>query len=192
MGVIPGRFGRVSVGDASAANDPAMDPIRIWLDSYDDLFSDFDPRPFAKRALSDDFLSQAKKVSREQKGGQPFLMLLMPEGSRDTGSEGEIVKRLHDHFRTACIRMLDERKRKRRRGLMLAAAGLVLMVAASTISFRDQASWTGHLLLVVLEPAGWFLLWTGLDALTSRDVRTKSELTFLTRMAHARIEFGNY
>ena len=35
--------------------------ISIVLDSYDDLFSDFDPRPYRIRALSDDFLLECKK-----------------------------------------------------------------------------------------------------------------------------------
>ena len=39
--------------------------ISLWLDDYADIFSDFDPRPFSQRALSDDFLNEAKKVVRE-------------------------------------------------------------------------------------------------------------------------------
>jgi hypothetical protein len=31
--------------------------ISLWLATYDDLFSDFDPRSFTKRVLSDDFIS---------------------------------------------------------------------------------------------------------------------------------------
>ena len=30
--------------------------ISLVLDSYDDLFSDFDPRDYSQKALSDDFL----------------------------------------------------------------------------------------------------------------------------------------
>src|SRR5690349_704077 len=39
--------------------------LSIWLDTYDDIFSDFDPRPLNERALSDDFLSEARKMARD-------------------------------------------------------------------------------------------------------------------------------
>ena len=43
--------------------------ISLSLDNYDDIFSDFDPRPFSQRALSDDFLIEAKKASRDKVSG---------------------------------------------------------------------------------------------------------------------------
>ena len=36
--------------------------ISFWLDSYDDLFSDFDPRPYAQKGFSEDFLDEAKRA----------------------------------------------------------------------------------------------------------------------------------
>lgn len=42
-----------------------MSEISIWLDNYDDIFSDFDPRPYSQRSLSDDFLAEAKKIEHE-------------------------------------------------------------------------------------------------------------------------------
>lgn len=35
--------------------------ISLWIDSYDDIFSDFDPRHFSLRNISDDFLYEVKK-----------------------------------------------------------------------------------------------------------------------------------
>ena len=39
--------------------------VSLWLDNYDNIFSDFDPRSYAHRELSDDFLIEAKKVTHE-------------------------------------------------------------------------------------------------------------------------------
>ncbi|MEJ7738686.1 MAG: hypothetical protein WKF97_14755 [Chitinophagaceae bacterium] len=36
--------------------------ISILPSSYDDIFSDFDPNAYAERTLSDDFITQAKKI----------------------------------------------------------------------------------------------------------------------------------
>jgi hypothetical protein len=40
---------------------PDVFEISIWLDSYNDIFSDFDSRPFSERTVSDDFLSEVRK-----------------------------------------------------------------------------------------------------------------------------------
>ena len=41
--------------------------ISIWLETYDDIFSDFDPKAYSERVLSDDFLVEIRKVSYEKK-----------------------------------------------------------------------------------------------------------------------------
>src|SRR3989344_4144937 len=71
--------------------------ISLILNDYNDIFSDFDPRPFASRALSDDFLVECKKAARDKEGSIE-LRLLVPKKKRDQKSEYEIKKRLREHF----------------------------------------------------------------------------------------------
>ena len=71
--------------------------ISLILDSYDDLFSDFDPRPFAERALSDDFLVECKKASVVKKT-KIELRLMVPKHKRNHFDEVKIKKRLKEHF----------------------------------------------------------------------------------------------
>ena len=40
--------------------------ISLILESYTDIFSDFDPRPYDQRTLSDDFLLECKKAVRRK------------------------------------------------------------------------------------------------------------------------------
>ena len=40
-----------------------MADISLWLDDYDDLFSDFDSRNYLKRRVSEDFLEELKSVT---------------------------------------------------------------------------------------------------------------------------------
>ena len=42
---------------------------KLDLNSYDGLFSDFDPRPTEQRALSDDFLLEVKRAARDKEIG---------------------------------------------------------------------------------------------------------------------------
>ena len=70
--------------------------VSLWIDHYDDIFSDFDPRPYSQRGLSDDFLIEAKKFIKEKASGSFELIFLVPELMRKPESEGIIKKRLND------------------------------------------------------------------------------------------------
>ena len=41
--------------------------LSIWLDSYDDIYSDFDSRQYLKRRVSEDFLYELKNAFRYKK-----------------------------------------------------------------------------------------------------------------------------
>lgn len=44
----------------------------------------------------------------------------------------------------------------------------------------------------VIEPAGWFLLWAGLDHLVNSSKETKKDLEFYLRMPKSEIKFLTY
>ena len=60
-----------------------LSEISILLDNYDDIFSDFDPRPYSERSLSDDLLNEARKASRDKNTGRLELRFLISEKMRD-------------------------------------------------------------------------------------------------------------
>ena len=80
---------------------PDIFEISIWLDSYDDIFSDFDSRPLSERTVSDDFLSEVRKVCDEKSRNKIHLKLSIPESLRNTEDEKIIIKRLHLFFRNS-------------------------------------------------------------------------------------------
>ena len=69
------------------------DNIGLILNSYEDIFSDFDPRPHNVRALSDDFLLECKKASVDM-NDELELRFLIPKHKRSANEEYEIRKRL--------------------------------------------------------------------------------------------------
>src|SRR3990172_5046468 len=73
--------------------------ISLWLDNYDDVFSDFDPRPFSDRAISVDFLVEAKKMFRENSKGTFELRFLVPSAVRNSGEEAIVSSRLKRYFK---------------------------------------------------------------------------------------------
>lgn len=165
--------------------------VSLWLDAYTDIFSDFDPRPFAERAVSDDFITQVRKMAREATRIS-VLRLLMPEGTEREDLERVIRKRLQDYFSHTYEQLDAEARAVRNKGLQMIAAGVAMMVVASYIYYRGPTLFSLNLLLVLLEPGGWFLFWNGLDDLFNFAKAKKREVAFFARMVAARVEFGTY
>ncbi|MEI7477473.1 MAG: hypothetical protein WCJ81_02910 [bacterium] len=72
--------------------------MSLILDTYGDIFSSFDPRPYEERALSDDFLDECKKITDDKKIDLLELRLLIPKAQRSVVDEELIKKRLHAYF----------------------------------------------------------------------------------------------
>ncbi len=83
-----------------------MSEISLWLDHYDDIFSNFDPRPYSQKALSDDFLLETKRASRDKVSGQIELKFLVKAEMRNKKQENLIRRRLKEHFKntTQCCK----------------------------------------------------------------------------------------
>ena len=163
--------------------------ISIWLDSYDDIFSDFDPRPYSERNISDDFLYELKKVCKENKSPINNLNLLIPDKSRSDVNENLIIKRLHTHLKKNYHDFRELLMIQKRNGFLSVFAGVVLMIGASYISLLKSENFLMHTILVILEPAGWFILWTGLDDLRKSLRIQRSELDLFIKMAKSKIVF---
>ena len=72
---------------------PKLTEITILLSSYNYIFSDFDPSAYAERTLSDDFITQAKNISKDKKGSNMLVVLLLPANRRNDEEEKVIIER---------------------------------------------------------------------------------------------------
>ena len=191
-----GVAGRTTAGKPAAdggLREPAPPPgaVSLWLDNYDDIFSDFDPRPYGQRALSEDFLAEARRAVRHRHDEVPELRLLVPVTVRHVDDETIIRKRLRDHFRKHADRLRRERHRTVWTSLGVAAAGFALMTASTLL--RRQPETIGRTVLhVFLEPAGWFAVWFGLDQLFYGAREIAREHAFYRKMARADMVFTAY
>jgi hypothetical protein len=165
--------------------------ISLWLDTYDDIFSDFDPRPYHQRALSDDFLLEAKKASMDKNQGIE-LKFLIPKNKRNLTHEALIKKRLREHFKKHLLSFKDELKKMLRQGLYFVISGIIIMFFASLILFKADDSLLFDFLVVFLEPAGWFLFWEGLGILVFEIKKKKPDLDFYDKMSKCDIVFIEY
>lgn len=165
--------------------------ISLILESYNDIFSDFDPRGYSEKALSDDFLLECKRAARDKDPEMGFeLRILLPKNKRNLSDESRIKQRLKLHFHKHFKEKHDEIKSIKREGISWIVIGLVFIFLATII--YAYKGFIFNLLFVIFEPAGWFTLWSGLDKIFITARGKKSELDFYRKMANAKIIFISY
>lgn len=164
--------------------------ISLSLDSYDDIFSDFDPRPYSDRSLSVDFIDEARRASIDKPSGGVELRLLVPKSLRDEEEEKVIKKRLKSHFEKHA-KILDSQRRKIfRNGITFTVTGVTIMILAAFFLFDlSGTNYFMHFLLVLFEPAGWFFFWEGLDMVFFDSKKEKPGLEFYRKMTKSDIVF---
>ncbi len=171
-----------------------MPEISLRLEHYDDIFSDFDMRPYSRRALSVDFLGEIKRASHD-KAGNVELVLFVPEKDRSESHEATIRERLSGHFKKHHLLLAQDRSRIMKFGLSMVALGIISMVGAALIHFHSENdNLLTSFLLVFLEPAAWFLLWEGMDQIVFESKRINPELHFYRKMTstHGHVHFKSY
>lgn len=170
-----------------------MSKISLWIDHYNDIFSDFDPRPYSQRALSDDFLSEARKASRDKPFGTLDLNFLVPKDKRKFEKEMIIKKRLRSHFKKHLEISKKEFKKPLIQGILFCVFGTILMFLAALILFKiGERDFLIYFLIILLEPAGWFLFWEGLGLIIFESKKKKPTLDFYEKMSKCRINFLSY
>ena len=163
--------------------------ISLILDSYDDIFSDFDPRGYSERSLSDDFLAECKKVARD-KGEKLELRLMVPRKLRNIRDEIKIKKRLKSHFHRHYLEKYEEVKKVKREGAAWFLIGAMLMIISTAL--YGETKFLYKLLEVMLVPASWFMFWEGLDKIFISSREKEPDYKFYKKMAHAQIFFLSY
>ncbi len=164
--------------------------ISLVIDTYDDIFSDFDPRPFNERALSDDFLLECKRAARDKEEGLELLMAV-PKDKRKTDDETKISKRLKDHFKKHYLEKQKEISKIKNEGWTWVFIGTVLMIVAGILE-TYTAGFLINLLIIVLIPAGWFSFWEGFGKILIFAREKSPDQEFYRKMSSAKIEFRSF
>jgi hypothetical protein len=166
-----------------------MAEVSLWLDYYDDIYSDFDSRHYLKRRISEDFLFELRNALKYKKERVLDLLLLLPEQKREEPSEATIINSLKNFFSEQFRINADKCRRKLNRGVILGVTGVIIMTLNSIIGFKGAHSLPLVALKVILEPGGWFLLWASLDFLFYDWKELKKEREFFKELAEVNIHF---
>lgn len=166
-----------------------MTELNLWLDSYDDIYSDFDSRHYQKRRVSEDFLYEVRTEIKYKEQKADVLILLLPADKRDELSEKIITASLALFFKNQYNINAVKCRKKLRSGLLLLVSGSILMLLNSWFSFRFPPSFWLQSFKILMEPAGWFLLWAALDFLFYEYSNVKKERNFYKELSTMNICF---
>jgi hypothetical protein len=166
-----------------------MAQLDLWLDHYDDIYSDFDSRHYGKRRISEDFLYELKTAFAYKEGHIDKLLLQLPADKRDELQEKLIIENLSGFFKNQAAMRKEQYRQKRNAGLLLMTAGITIMIANTFISHYSNYSFLSQSLRVLFEPAGWFLLWTAMDTLFYGLKRLRQELVFFSDVSEVKWYF---
>lgn len=164
--------------------------ISLALDDYEDIFSDFDPRPYSQRMLSEDFLRELKRACQHWEEDGLTMTLILPKEKRVPAHEKVILERLKDHFRRNHRRLQEKRKTDQRTGFKMVALGVVFMLTSTyLLTAFPQTLWRSFV-VVLLEPAGWFTFWEGSSMVLFYSKEATPDLDFYRKMAGAKTTFA--
>ncbi len=169
-----------------------LSEISLWIDNYDDIFSDFDPRPYSDRAVSDDFIQEMRRATRNTPEGGVELKFLIPAQYRNLIHEQLIKRRLKEHFRKHYHELAKEHKSIIRLGVSFTLLGIAMIVVSSYIPTLNIDSFWFNFLHILLEPGGWFVGWTGLDQLFYTLKEHRPSYMFYKKMYECEIHFISY
>ncbi len=166
-----------------------MAELNFWLDSYDDIYSDFDSRHYLKRRISEDFLNELRTEMKYIEYHTGDMILLLPQEHRDEPAEKIIADSLTDFFIHQFQYHQGKCRKKLKKGILLFTTGVIIMLLNSWFSYHSGESFSFTGIKVLLEPAGWFLLWAALDFLFYDFAELKKERNFYKKLCEMHVHF---
>ncbi|MGE5279551.1 MAG: hypothetical protein ACM3L6_02250 [Deltaproteobacteria bacterium] len=165
--------------------------MSVAIDTWDDIFSDFDPRPIEKRVLSEDFLTEIKKRFRESGAGQVTVAFMAPAALKDEEFERKVIKRLKQYFKFRSLSVLKEINDLRRRGFYFLLTGIVSLATLTLLTYYKAADTLSlELLAIILMPLGWFGIWEGFSRVIEPSPYMKRDHEVFSLLAKATIKFN--
>ncbi|MDD5417060.1 MAG: hypothetical protein PHU12_03755, partial [Candidatus Aenigmarchaeota archaeon] len=142
---------------------------------------------------SDDFLVEIKRAVRDKPSGNLELILMIPNAKRNRNDENIIKKRLIEHFKRHHKLLHEEKSKITEKGIIFTVAGIIIMLLAAYFFFeKAEYSLIDKFLLILMEPAGWFLFWEGLDQVIFESKKKTPDLEFYEKMIKCEINFIGY
>ena len=163
--------------------------VGLFIDDYDDIFSDFDSRPYSQKLLSEDLLNEMDRVTKDKKDENIELKFFVPKEKRNISTESIIKNRIKVYFKKHFILSKRAKRKVIMEGFLFSFFGVFFMILATFFITRESQSSIIIFLAVLFEPAGWFLFWEGLNLMIFESQEKSSKLEFYKKLSKSKIIF---
>lgn len=164
--------------------------VSIALDRYGDIFSDFDPRPFSSRELSEDFLKELERRILTDVKGNFEIRFYLPKALRSEEAEATLVKRLKAYFRLKGRDFEKQERSIKNSGVYFILTGIAALFIFAFLVPYLGAGPLPTLLEILLVPVGWFFTWEGLGKLLLGERnKVMKQLDFYQKLSKANFIF---
>lgn len=163
--------------------------IEISLDKYEDIYNEWDPTPFKKRDIEEEFIQYVIDSSIDIPMKYNLdLDLYLPENMKDDKKEKNAKAAIKSYFNY----LLDRNKRTLAtsvaRCLRSAFIGIILLTVYYG-SLRDSSNDLARVFIEGISILGWVALWDVGEELLLNIVKTWNKRRNLKRISNAKVEF---
>jgi len=172
--------------DAQQQRIKDIKEISIAIDTWDDIYSDFDPRPLNERALSEDFIAELKKRYKETRTGNFLIVIYAPVSLKDEKTEKAVIQRLKAHFKHRFLQRKKDVDLIRTRGVVFVISGICFLGFLTVATyFKWFSSLTIEVVSIILMPLGWFGIWEGLSSIVDTPPALVNEQNLFNKLSKA-------
>ena len=166
--------------------------ISIAIDTWDDIFSAFDPRPLTEKTLSEDFIAELKKRYRETRKGKFLVNIYAPKRLQNPEREKAVIQRLKKHFKHRSMQKQKELSQIRIRGLFFVIFGIFCLGLLILITyFKSFSDLVIEIISIALMPLGWFGIWEGFSKIVDTSPIVIHEEFLFNRLSKATFKFSH-
>ncbi len=176
----------------SAADAQKTAQLVIYIDTIDDIFSDFDPRTIDVRIISADFINEMIVQGRQSKKKSKIdVKILAPRAIRDRELTPRVEKiirqRIRQFFEDEYRRLRSLRRKNILRALVFLISGLTCFFIVKLAGDPGEKHLVVKLSLELITFFSWFATWNGIDSFT--DLPKTREVRLQRSLADAHVHF---
>jgi hypothetical protein len=166
--------------------------IVIYIDTIDDIYSDFDLRKIESRLLSNDFINEVRMQGVQAPDRSKIeLKILSPKiikTSELTPTVERITKRrIRYYFDDEFRKLRRERIKKLLRALIYILSGLTCFFIVKFLFHAETSIMAEKIMFELITFFSWFATWKGIE--TFGDLPHARDIKLNMRLAHASIQF---
>ncbi|MCK8060068.1 MULTISPECIES: hypothetical protein [unclassified Fusibacter] len=163
--------------------------ISVFLDTYEDVFDDWDPTPFKKRDIEDEFLDFLWDSAEDIPLKEDLLIVFrIDEKLRDEKKEAQIVHALKNHFEYMLSKSKRAFRKEQNESLLYFMLGISFFLVAY-LNLIESTNLVGKILEDGLFVGAWVFMWESFSNLFIESKNLIYEQRLIKRFTHTPVAY---